>query len=229
MRCKTLGSSISFTSRFIWIFFAVSILFSQPSTAGSFDDFFASIVTDNSQVIKNLLIRGFDPNTPNEAGETPLILAVKSGSTNVIKVLISTKGIDIDRPNLYDENALMFAAINNKLEIAKILISKGSSVNKTGWTALHYAASSGHIEMLRLLLNQSAYIDAASPNGTTPLMMASKYGNDKSAKFLIQEGADPTVKNNLDLTASDFAEMKGDSALVVFLNNETAKWTSKSK
>ena len=119
-------------SSFSYFFFVFTVLFNQPSNAGSFDDFFGSIGIDNSQVIKSLLNKGFDPNTPNEAGETPLILAVNSGSINVVKVLSSAKGIDLDRTNLNDETPLMLAAISNKLEIARILISKGSSVNKTG-------------------------------------------------------------------------------------------------
>jgi ankyrin repeat protein len=55
------------------------------------------------------------------------------------------------------------------------------------------------------LLDHSAYIDAESPNGTTPLMMAAMYGSPEAVKHLIQAGADLTIKNQLGLTALDFA------------------------
>jgi ankyrin repeat protein len=55
------------------------------------------------------------------------------------------------------------------------------------------------------LLEHSAYIDAESPNGTTPLMMAAMYGSPEAVKHLIQAGADLTLKNQLGLTALDFA------------------------
>jgi ankyrin repeat protein len=55
------------------------------------------------------------------------------------------------------------------------------------------------------LLENSAYIDAESPNGTTPLMMAAMYGSPESVKVLIQAGADLNIKNQLGLTALDFA------------------------
>ena len=59
---------------------------------------------------------------------------------------------------------------------------------------------------MRLLLENFAYIDAASPNGTTPLMMAAMYGNSSAVKLLLEAGADPTLKNQLGLTAIDFAQ-----------------------
>ena len=46
--------------------------------------------------------------------------------------------------------------------------------------------------MMRLLLEESAYIDATSPNGTTPLMMAARYGSPEAVKLLLEEGAEPT-------------------------------------
>ena len=63
----------------------------------------------------------------------------------------------------------------------------------------------GHLDVIRLLLEQHAYIDAESPNGTTPLMMAAHYGTPEAVKLLLAEGADPTLKNQLGLSAIDFA------------------------
>jgi len=60
--------------------------------------------------------------------------------------------------------------------------------------------------MVRLLLEHHAYIDAESPNGTTPLMMAAHYGNPAVVKLLLEEGADPSIKNQQGLTALDFAQ-----------------------
>jgi hypothetical protein len=71
---------------------------------------------------------------------------------------------------------------------------------------LHYAASGGHVDILQMLLDQSAYIDAESPNKTTPLMMAARYGSPESVQLLLDAGADPTLRNELGLTALDFAE-----------------------
>jgi hypothetical protein len=59
--------------------------------------------------------------------------------------------------------------------------------------------------VIEFLLENSAYIDAESPNGTTPLMMAAMYGSPEAVKVLIQAGSDLTVKNQMGLSALDFA------------------------
>ena len=99
----------------------------------------------------------------------------------------------------------MLAALKGHTELAKKLVARGADVNKTGWTPLHYAATYGHLDIMKLLIEQHAYIDAESPNKTTPLMMAAHYGTPAAVKLLLEEGADPSLKNQLGLTAIDFA------------------------
>jgi len=115
----------------------------------------------------------------------------------MLRVLSQAKGVDLNITNPQSENSLMLAAIQNQLELAQLLIDQGAEVNKTGWTPLHYASTKGHIDMMRLLMENDAYLDAESPNGTTPLMMAAHYGTAKAVKLLLEEGADPRIKTAL--------------------------------
>ena len=100
----------------------------------------------------------------------------------------------------------MLASLQGLLGLCRQLIDKGADVNKPGWTALHYAATRGHLAVIVLLLDSYAYIDAASPNGTTPLMMAARYGTPEAVKLLLGAGADPSLKNEQNLSAIDFAQ-----------------------
>lgn len=175
------------------------------ATAGSYDDFFAAIKTDDASAIDKLLRRGFDPNTPDAQGVAGLLLAVREPSPKVIKLLLKSPKINAEVRNAKDESALMFAAIDGQLEIAEALIEGGADVNKPGWAPLHYAATKGNIPMIELLLENHAYIDAESPNQSTPLMMAAMYGSTAAVKVLLEAGADPQIKNEQGLTAIDFA------------------------
>jgi uncharacterized protein len=174
--------------------------------AGSFEDFFKAIKTDDAAVVQNLLQRGFDANTRDERQQHGLYLALREPSLKVAKVLIDWPKTDLNAANPANETPLMMAVLKGHNALAAAMLDKDADVNKTGWTPLHYAATSGNIELTRLLLEKHAYIDAESPNGSTPLMMAAQYGTLSAVKLLLEEGADPLLKNQLGLTAIDFAQ-----------------------
>lgn len=176
------------------------------SHAGSYEDFFTAIARDDAPAVSSLLQRGFDPNTPNPAGEHGLMLALRSPAPKVIAVLLAWPKTNVEVRNRQDESPLMIASIKGMTEIVSQLLDKDADVNKPGWTPLHYAATAGHLQIMNLLLEHHAYIDAASPNGSTPLMMAAMYGTPSAVKLLLEAGADPLLKNDLGLTAIDFAQ-----------------------
>jgi len=176
------------------------------SYAGSYDDFFRALKNDDPATIRQLLARGFDANTLDPQGQHGLIIAIREPSPKAANALIDAPKINLNALNAVGESPLMLAALKGQLEVAGKLIKKGADVNKTDWAPLHYAASNGHVEVIKLLLENHAYIDAESPNGSTPLMMASMYGNPQSVKLLLEEGADPLLKNQIGLTALQFAQ-----------------------
>jgi flagella basal body P-ring formation protein FlgA len=73
------------------------------------------------------------------------------------------------------------AANQGLIASTQALIDKGAEINHPGWTALHYGAAAGSLPIVRLLLDHDAYIDAESPNKTTPLMMAARGGHREVA------------------------------------------------
>ena len=200
----------------IFLYLYVLIGFSI-SKAGAFDDFFKAIVFDQVPVVGNLIYRGMDPNTPTEKGEPALVFAVRSGAPKTVAYLLKQPSIQIDSTNMADETALMLAANANDLASANLLIEAGASVNRPKWTPLHYAASKGHTAMMRLLIENDAYVDAESPNGTTPLMMAAYYASPNAVKLMLEEGADPLLKNQDGQTALDMALVKDKKLSVQYI------------
>lgn len=176
--------------------------------AGAYEDFFVAILRDDDAAIAALLRRGFDPNTRDPKGQVGLTIALQNGSSKAFAALLASSQVNVEVRNAQDESPLMMAALKGNLEAVKALLARDADVNKTGWAPLHYAASAGsrqHVAIIALLLENHAYIDATSPNGTTPLMMAAQYGSNEAVQLLLDEGADPTLKNQLGLTAADFA------------------------
>jgi ankyrin repeat protein len=187
------------------VYLYVLIVF-LPARAGSYEDFFAAIKQDNAAAITQLLQRGFDPDTRDPSGIPGLYLAIREPSLKAAQALIAWPKTNVEARTAQDESPLMMAALKGHLELVRQLIGRDADVNKPGWTALHYAATNGHVAVMQLLLDHHAYIDAESPNGTTPLMMAAQYGSPGAVKLLLEAGADPLLKNQLGLTAIDFAQ-----------------------
>lgn len=190
------------------IVFICTALLSMHAFASSYDAFFEAVQKDDESAVIALALREFDLNTVHPSGDHGLLIAIRSGSVKVANFLLDQRSVKVEVRNRQDESPLMMAALKGQLAIAKRLIARDAEVNKPGWTPLHYAATNADpvsVEMTRLLLEHHAYIDAASPNRTTPLMMAAHYGNPDVVKLLLEEGADASLRNEKGLSATDFA------------------------
>ena len=75
--------------------------------------------------------------------------------------------------------------------------------------------------MVAWLLERGAALEARSPNGTTALMMAARYGNEQSAELLLEKHAIPEARNDHGLTAADFARAAGREALAKRLDSRS--------
>ena len=184
----------------------------RPAAAGAYEDFLRALRLDDVATLRRLQQRGFDFNTLDENGLAPLLLALKLDSLRAAEFLIQQPGLNLDATNVNGENALMLAALRGHIGLMRQLIQQGAEINKPGWTPLHYAATQAKpvsVEMVELLLEHHAYIDASSPNESTPLMMAARYGHPDSVRLLLESGADVTIKNQQGLTALDFATGAG--------------------
>ncbi|KIF83865.1 ankyrin repeat domain-containing protein [Noviherbaspirillum autotrophicum] len=183
--------------------------------AGAYEDFFLAVKNDNAQAVKALLARGLDANLIEaERNDTGLILALREEAMKVFMVLLNAEGIDIEAKSRNGDNALMIACYKGNKAAVEALLRKGAEVNRPGWAPLHYAAAIGSNDIVQLLLDKSAYIDAESPNKTTPIMMAARGGHIYTVKLLLDEGADATLKNELGMTAIDFAQKHGYKDIV---------------
>jgi ankyrin repeat protein len=197
----------------------------QGATPSQVRDFFRAVQLDDPGTVKALL-GTVDPNELNPLGGEPaLVLALREGSTRVFDVLLAYPGTHLETPAINGNTALMMAAYKQNKPAVLALLAKGAAVNRPGWSPLHYAAASGDDEITSLLLQRGASIDATSPPGTglfTPLMMAAREGHESTALRLIEQGANPALKNSEGLTAAQIAERAGKTRIAAALNARTA-------
>lgn len=210
-------------------FYLVALFWFSIAQAGSYEDWFQAIKRDDPRTLQQLLARGFDPDTVDPRGVHGLYMALQEGSLKAAEVLIDWPKTNIDWRTPKDESPLMMAALKGQVEMVRKLIARKASVNKPGWAPLHYAATKGDTTIIEILLEEHAFIDAESPNKTTPLMMAAHYGTAEAVNLLLEAGADPTLRNELGLSAIDFANRANRSDVAGRIAAEIRKRQPKGK
>jgi ankyrin repeat protein len=197
------------SSRLLLPLLVVLLGLAGPSRATPEDDLLLAARRDDGHRLMTLLVRGVDPNVRDATGQTALHIALKDDSEKALASLLKHPQLDVNAANGAGETPLMLAAIAGRLEVARQLAERGAQINREGWTPLHYACSGPDNGVARWLLAQGADIDARSPNGSTPLMLASGYGGLSTAEMLLKAGAQPGLRNEQGLTAADFAARAG--------------------
>jgi len=164
------------------------------------------------EVARLLLAKGAKVNATDRTGRTPLHEAAADGRRDFAVFLIAG-GADPNAKGVYGTplHSAVSGAMRRpaperqaKRDIVELLIAKGADVNaKTseGSTPLHWAASSGDMEMGELLIAKGADIGAEDAQGRTPLCvcaMASDAGKDEAhlafVRMLIGRGADVNAR-----------------------------------
>ncbi|MBU4305228.1 MAG: ankyrin repeat domain-containing protein [Candidatus Omnitrophica bacterium] len=116
------------------------------------------------------------------------------------------------------------AASNGDLSSVSWMVEQGYDLNASGGisnqTGLHYAAAGGNIEMLKVLLNAGANINAQDSYGFTPLMIALYKKRHEAAELLLQRGADVKIVNTWNkFTALHYAVVYSTPEIVQMVLN----------
>jgi ankyrin repeat protein len=198
---------LTFAANAVILCFSTTLL---AQTADQIDDFTKAAKFDDVSEARSLLKAGISPNTLDPKGNPMLIVAIRDKSKKVTDLLLANPATNVNLANKSGENPLMMAAFDGDLATVKMLVlEKKAAVNKQGWAPIHYAATNGHLQIVQFLLAHGAKVDALSPSETTPLMMAVGSNNDDLIKYLLDNGADLSLRNHEGYTAIDVAQLFG--------------------
>ncbi|KAL1537335.1 ankyrin-1-like isoform X1 [Salvia divinorum] len=128
-------------------------------------------------------------------GRNVLHHAVEIGHFEMCKFLIKNVQVYVDALTYKMDTPIAQAAKGGRVKIVEFLIEHGAKVslaNIEGFTALHYALLRGNLELMELLLNNRAPVDAQCVDGT-PLQIAVSRGNVEAVKSLLSHGANPNI------------------------------------
>jgi ankyrin repeat protein len=195
----------------------------------------------NTDVVNLFLDAGMEPDVIDKDGGTALIYAAAMDNADMIRNLLA-RGADLHAKGFNNDTALIHAALTGSCEAIKILLDAGADVNmkSSHGTPLILAAFLGYHECVKILLERGADINAQTDEGETGLMLLVVYTKDaksdikesingkmlssmtgidrlKTAKLLLDKGADVNVKNKKGKTALMLAEEKGNLQMVELL------------
>lgn len=149
------------------------------------------------EAVKQLVKEGFNLNTEDELGLTPLLTAVIWGRCDIVEILL--------RHRVYTtvftsdgKTALHIAIDRSRLDIISVLLRGGAltSINNAqGFTALYYAVrqgrGNGEAKVVRALLNGGASVCEGGVKRLTALHLAVQAGQTECVRLLLDAGATP--------------------------------------
>ena len=136
-------------------------------------------------------------------------------------VLMIKKGVDVNAADSGGRTPLMFASFNGHTDIVRILLDSGAeteTVDSTGRTALIYGSTGPFPETISLLLERKADPNVVDyVENFTALMFAAAEGHMDVVKLLMDNGANPDLKDIDGDNAETFARQAGHIEVADFL------------
>ncbi|CAE8591986.1 unnamed protein product [Polarella glacialis] len=132
--------------------------------------------------------------------------ACSLGSAECRRCIMATESVCRTDSASGPNTRLLDGARAGDAQAVQTAVKEGASVSVQdahGWSALHYGAASGKLEVCKVLVDHCSDVNTTLPDFSTPLMLAVEEGHLPIAKLLLDNGAAPWCKDEDGFTAQD--------------------------
>jgi len=161
----------------------------------------------NSAIVQRLIEAKANINLMDEKGTTALMRAAYRGSSGHLETMnmLIRAGARLDNKDRDGSTALINAVVGRNSSGLEILLKAQAEINirdKAGNTPLINAIKDGfNEEIVRLLLQYGAELNARNDHGASAIIIAAEYCNSHHVSTLAAAGANPNLKTNTGRTA----------------------------
>ncbi|CAN0168372.1 unnamed protein product [Ectocarpus fasciculatus] len=167
----------------------------------------------NNRVVSTLLGNtSTDIDALDNDGFSPLMLASTSGHRSTVEVLLRAGADTTPRSSHIEDHrgaAFDLAAAQGHVEVVIAFLGNGEdarAVGPHGHTALHMAAQHKHGgEMVNVLLDAGAIVNAKTVGGMTPLHVCAVRGHDENMVALMKRGGNVNATASGEISALHWA------------------------
>ena len=148
-----------------------------------------AVQENNVRMVKFLLEIDYYVNVKYDADRTLLFLAITHGRLEIVKLLVEAGASINARAKPKSFLPIHESAYYGFPEICEYLISKGAlvdGVDNNKMTALHFAASRGHLPCVEILVRNGANTAERNSEGLTAKDLAGKMDHRNVFSFLTQ-------------------------------------------
>ena len=192
-------------------------------------------LSENPEVIIELVKAKCDINAQSKSGDTPLHYAASEGHAKNVEALLRL-GANPDITNVTGQTPLHLASQEGKTKAVEALL-RNPGLHKLvdnvdtryNNTALHHATLNGHKNTVKFLIDSGAKIDEQDSYGNTALHLAVILDQVDVLKTLLESKADPNLQNKHGDTPLHIAILKDNRESVRVLNNANTNVDIKNK